>query len=210
MAQTSTTLSGAKDHFENITGTDISFTSSGGVYTISSTTTKLTGSSSFTGNNRAVVNDLITITGASESTNNKTFTVKSIVSETSFTVHEQTATEGAGASITLDHTGFVTEKAKGDGYYSQPDGVHTVTYRMVNLGDSTDDFRGTCKMQGSLATTPTEEDWFDITDTDVNSDLSTTTVSKNFTGNFVWVRAKVTTTNTDGNRSMINSILLNS
>ena len=65
-------------------------------------------------------------------------------------------------------------------------------------------------MQGSLATTPTEEDWFDIIGTTVTSDQSTTTSSVNFTGNFVWVRAKVTTTNSDGNRSMINSILLNS
>ena len=192
MAQTSTTLSGAKDHFENITGTDISFTSSSGVYTISSTTTKLTGSSSFTGNNRAVVNDLITITGASESTNNKTFTVKSIVSETSFTVHEQTATEGAGASITLDHTGFVTEKAKGDGYYSQPDGVHTIAYHVgATLND---DANISLKMQGSLATTPTEDDWFDISGTTINQDNidgSTLAFHANFTGNFVWVRAKV-------------------
>ena len=44
MAQTSTTLSGAKSHVTDISGTDISFTSSGGTHTISSTSTELTGS----------------------------------------------------------------------------------------------------------------------------------------------------------------------
>ena len=111
---------------------------------------------------------------------------------------------------TLDHTGFVTDKAKGDGYYSQPDGVHTVAYQVVNRGDSTDDFNGTIKMQGSLATTPTEDDWFDISNTTLTSDLSTTISSFNFTGNFVWVRAKIETTNSSGNGAMVSSILLNS
>ena len=133
------------------------------------------------------------------------------MSTTEFTVEEIVTTETADGSstITLDHSGFVTDKAKGDGYFSQPDGVHTVAYTFVNLGDSTDDFNGTAKMQGSLATTPTEDDYFDISGTTVTSDQSTTTVSVNFTGNFVWVRAKVETTNATGNPSMISSILLN-
>ena len=80
---------------------------------------------------------------------------------------------------------------------------------MVNLGDSTDDFLGTVKMQGSLASEPTEADYFDIDGTTLTSDQSTTISSFNFTGNFVWVRAKVQTTNTTSNPSMITSILLN-
>ena len=84
-----------------------------------------------------------------------------------------------------------------------------MAYQVVNLGDSTDDFLGTVKMQGSLATTPTEDDWFDITGTTLTSDQSTTIASYNFTGNFVWVRAKVETTNLTSNRSMITAILLN-
>ena len=64
-------------------------------------------------------------------------------------------------------------------------------------------------MQGSLATTPTEDDWFDIAGTTLTSDQSTTIASYNFTGNFVWVRAKVETTNTTSNPSMITAILLN-
>ena len=46
-------------------------------------------------------------------------------------------------------------------------------------------------MQGTLATTPTEDDWFDISGTTFTTDQSTTISSANFTGNFVWVRAKV-------------------
>ena len=203
MAQTSTTLSGAKSHITDITGTDISFTASGGTNTISSTSTTLTG------NGKLAVRDLVTVSGTTN--NNSTFTVKSIVSETEFTVEEIVTTESSDGSttVTLDHTGFVTDKAKGDGYFSQPDGVHTVAYQVVNLGDSTDDFNGTIKMQGSLATTPTEDDWFDISGTSYTSDQSTTNVSFNFTGNFVWVRAKVETTNTTGNPSMVTSLLLN-
>ena len=45
-------------------------------------------------------------------------------------------------------------------------------------------------MQASLATTPTEADWFDISGTTFTTDQSTTISSANFTGNFVWVRAK--------------------
>tara|TARA_Y100001970_G_C14032086_1_gene749185 strand:- start:259 stop:873 length:615 start_codon:yes stop_codon:yes gene_type:complete len=203
MAQTSTTLSGAKSHITDITGTDISFTASGGTNTISSTSTTLTG------NGKLAVRDLVTVSGTTN--NNSTFTVKSIVSETELTVEEIVTTESSDGSttVTLDHTGFVTDKAKGDGYFSQPDGVHTVAYQVVNLGDSTDDFNGTIKMQGSLATTPTEDDWFDISGTSYTSDQSTTNVSFNFTGNFVWVRAKVETTNTTGNPSMVTSLLLN-
>jgi hypothetical protein len=51
---------------------------------------------------------------------------------------------------------------------------------------------GAVKMQGSLATIPTESDWFDITETTFTTDQSTTIFSANFTGNFVWVRAKAT------------------
>jgi hypothetical protein len=100
-------------------------------------------------------------------------------------------TESAGASVSLAHTGFVTAKYQGDGYYSQIDGVHTVAYH-VSAGSVTaaNNFNGSIKMQGSLATTPTEDDWFDIANTTFTADTSTTVSAYNFTGNFVWVRAK--------------------
>jgi len=186
MAQTSTTLSGQKTHVPNISGSDISFTASGGTYTISSTSTVLTG------DGKLAVRDLITISGTS--LNNATFTVKSIVSTTEFTVEEVVTNENADGSTTktLDHTGFVTDKAKGDGYYSQTDGIHTVAYHpSATLND---DSTIGLVMQGSLATTPTEDDWFDIPGTSINQtnlDGSTLAFHANFTGNFVWVRAKV-------------------
>tara|TARA_Y100000114_G_scaffold120630_1_gene115647 strand:- start:11821 stop:12426 length:606 start_codon:yes stop_codon:yes gene_type:complete len=200
MAQTSTTLSGEKTHKADISGSDISFNATGSTYKITSTTTTL---------NNFEVRDLITVSGTVN--NNKTFTVKEVTDANNLVVEEIVTTETADGSstTTLDHTGFVTDKTKGDGYYSQPDGVHTVVYQVLNRGDSTDDFNGTVKMQGSLATTPTEDDFFDIADTTFTSDQSTTIATFNFTGNFVWVRAKVETTNASGNGAMVTSILFN-
>ncbi|OUU17827.1 MAG: hypothetical protein CBB97_21760 [Candidatus Endolissoclinum sp. TMED37] len=201
MAQTSTTLSGAKSHISDVTGADISFNATSGVYKITSTTTSL---------NNFQVRDLITVSGTTN--NNKTFTVKTVTDANELIVEEITTTENSDGSTTttLDHTGFVTDKAKGDGYYSQPDGVHTVAYQVVNRGDSTDDFIGSIRMQGSLATTPTEDDYFDISGTTYTSDQSTTIASFNFTGNYVWVRAKIETTNASGNGAMVSAIFLNS
>ena len=200
MAQTSTTLSGEKTHKADISGSDISFNATGSTYKITSTSTTL---------NNFEVRDLITVSGTVN--NNKTFTVKEVTDANNLVVEEIVTTETADGSstTTLDHTGFVTDKTKGDGYYSQPDGVHTVVYQVLNRGDSTDDFNGTVKMQGSLATTPTEDDFFDIADTIFTSDQSTTIATFNFTGNFVWVRAKVETTNASGNGAMVTSILFN-
>ena len=196
MAQTSTTLIASKAHITSVTGADISFTAASGVYTIKATSTTLTGSG------KLAVGDLITVTGASNSANNTTFTVSTVVSTLEITVAEVVTTETVGASITLDHVGFVSTKSKGDGYYSQPDGVHTVAYQVAS------DFNenATIKMQGTLATTPTEDDWFDIANTTFTSDGTTTTSSYNFTGNYVWVRSK-TQLLTAGT---VNSILLNS
>lgn len=175
MAQTSTTIRSATPHKSNITGTVISFTKTGTEYKIASsntTTTPLGNLAQF---------DLITVTGTTN--NNKTFTVKSATSS-QVIVEEEVTTEAAGASVTLDYVGFVTDKYQGDGYYSQVDGVHTVAYHVNNT------MTGSIKMQGSLATTPTEDDWFDISGTTFTADQSTLVDSKNFTGNFVWVRAK--------------------
>jgi hypothetical protein len=176
MAQSSTTISSQRDHKVNITGTDISFVAS--TKTISTTSTSLS---------NLALYDLVTVTGTSN--NNKTFTVASVASNgRSITVQETVVNETADGSttITIDYTGFVTAKFQGDGYYSQADGIHTVAYHVLST------LTGLIKMQGSLATTPTETDWFDITGTTFTTDQSTTIFSANFTGNFVWVRAKAT------------------
>ncbi len=190
MAQTSTTLLASKSHIANVSGTDISFTATGTTYKITSTTTSLSG---------FAVRDLITVTNTTN--NNSTFTVKTVTSANELIVEEIVTTETSDGSTEtfLDHTGFVSDKAKGDGYYSQPDGVHTVAYQ-VNAT-----LTGSIKMQGSLATSPTEDDWFDISGTTFTTDQSTTISTANFTGNFVWIRAKATSVTA----GTINSVLVN-
>ena len=195
MAQNSTTILAAKSHRADITGTVISFLQTGTEYKISSSDTT---SVTFNALNQF---DLITVSGTTS--NNKTFTVKSRSTDGDFIIVEEaitTETSDGSTTITIDTTGFVSDKFKGDGYYSQPDGVHTVSYKV----DAT--LTGAIKMQGSLATTPTEDDWFDISGSTFTADQSTTISSANFTGNFVWVRAKATSI-TDGS---ITQILLNS
>ena len=191
MAQTSTTLLASKSHIADVTGTDISFTATGTEYKITSTSTALNG---------FAVRDLITVSGTTN--NNSTFTVKTVTSANELIVEEIVTTETADGSTTttLDHTGFVSDKAKGDGYYSQPDGVHTVAYQVTAT------LTGSIKMQGSLATTPTEDDWFDVSGTTFATDQSTTISTANFTGNFVWVRAKATSVTA----GTISSVLINS
>ena len=61
-------------------------------------------------------------------------------------------------------------------------------------------------MQGTLAATPTEEDWFDISGATFTADQSTLIGSYNFTGNYVYVRTKATSVTA----GTITSILLNS
>jgi hypothetical protein len=184
MAQSSTTIRSTASHKATITGTVISFSQTGTEYKINSSNTTTHSLGSY------AQYDLITVSGSTN--NNNTFTVKSVATNGSYIIVEETVTtESAGVSVSLAHTGFVTAKYQGDGYYSQIDGVHTVAYH-VSAGSVTaaNNFNGSIKMQGSLATTPTEDDWFDIANTTFTADTSTAVAAYNFTGNFVWVRAK--------------------
>jgi len=90
---------------------------------------------------------------------------------------------------------YQSTPVKGDGYFGNSDGLHTVMYTY----DS--NFVGTITMQASLATSPVETDWFDIQEStrelassrsDYNN-MNVTVASDylNFTGNFVWVRGVV-------------------
>lgn len=100
-----------------------------------------------------------------------------------------TATDGSTV------TTVVGEAFKGDGYYGRSDGIHTVQYDYVGL-------TGDIIIQATLSTSPTDSDWFDVfTYTAVQE---TATKYSNFTGNFVYVRAKLSIT--DGT---VNSIRLN-
>ena len=178
MAQTSITLLGQKSLTVAVTGTTISF---------NATDKKIVDSANGLGNLKT--NNMVTVTNAGTASNNKDYTIATVASDGSFvTTHEATTTEGAGADISVTHSGFISANAKGDGYYSQPDGVHTVAYHFTDTVPAAT----TIKMQGSLVTIPTETDWFDIAGADVTPDLSTTSFTGNFTGNFVWVRVKIT------------------
>jgi hypothetical protein len=194
MAQTSTSILSDKNHKADKSGTIISFTKTGTEYKISSSDTATVSFGTYS------QYDLITVSGSAN--NNGTYTVKSVSSDNDYIIVEEevtTETSDGSSTITLDNTGFVSAKFQGDGYYSQPDGVHTVSYK-VNAT-----LTGSIKMQGTLATTPTEDDWFDIAGTTFTTDQSTTISSANFTGNFVWVRAKATSVTA----GTITEILLN-
>ena len=106
-------------------------------------------------------------------------------------------------SVFSNSATLTSGKVKGDAYFGQSDGLHTI---VIDLND----FIGTIKIQGSLETDPTATDWFDIDlnegqfsiDTtgliaDVLLDTLTYAVAEtsmkayNCTGNFVWLRADV-------------------
>jgi hypothetical protein len=83
-----------------------------------------------------------------------------------------------------------SEKRKGAGYHRLGDGLHTAVYTV-------NDFKGTIKLQGTLSLYPGDEDWFDIDNTEIGGDSSAIvgdegqnySISRNFTGNFMWIRA---------------------
>ena len=73
--------------------------------------------------------------------------------------------------------------------------INTVQYDYVGL-------TGTITIQATLATTPADADWFDVDTVTVANQTEVKYV--NFTGNFVYIRAKLVYT--DGT---VNSIRLN-
>ena len=114
------------------------------------------------------------------------------------TVSLLTTSVHSGGTQTLQ-----SEKAKGDAYFGQNDGLHTV---MIELNG----FIGTVKIQGSLETTPGDNDWFDlelgldgfsVDTTGKVASLSTKSLpytvaetsqkAYNSRGNFVWIRADI-------------------
>lgn len=82
-----------------------------------------------------------------------------------------------------------SDKQKGAGYNQRYGALHTA---MIVL----DEFKGSIKLQGTLELYPGEADWVDIVYDDAGTQLtaldSTPLVgaaTRNFTGNFVWIRA---------------------
>jgi hypothetical protein len=112
---------------------------------------------------------------------------------------------------------YYTEKVRGDGYYGNSDGFHTVQFQISN-------FVGRLEIEGTLAISPTSNDWATVglmspyvaVDTTglvsqvytsaIPYTTATTLISTyNFSGNYVWIRSKVSNF-TQGN---VNSIKYN-
>jgi hypothetical protein len=82
---------------------------------------------------------------------------------------------------------WYTNKYQGRGYFGYSDGLHTFSYKVTG-------FVGVIRVQATLATDPTEDDWFTIQDFAVG-DGSMPTTDNTYsiaTGNFVWIRIAVT------------------
>jgi hypothetical protein len=96
-------------------------------------------------------------------------------------VHGQAKAEYDGESLD-----WATAAYKGDGYYGYTDGLHTFSYKLTN-------FEGQFNIQASLATNPTEDDWFGATEYVGNeSEPFNGSGFMNVTGNFVWLRINIT------------------
>jgi len=106
---------------------------------------------------------------------------------------------------------YTGDKSRGDGFYGYSDGLHTVSFHV-------NDFTGRIWLQATLLDSPTEADWFNIalsTSTEyLQLDSSSITQGATFTGNFVYIRAKVDRTylvdqNYDTtNHGVVNKIVL--
>lgn len=112
---------------------------------------------------------------------------------------------------------YYTDKVRGDGYYGNSDGLHTVQFQISS-------FIGKLEIEGTLAISPTSNDWatvglaspyvaVDTTGLAAQVNISaipystaTTLISTyNFVGNYVWIRSKVS----DFTQGNINSIKYN-
>lgn len=81
-----------------------------------------------------------------------------------------------------------SDKKPGAGYSMRHSGIHTVQFQL-------DNFKGTLKLQGTLELYPGENDWIDL-DYDsglplysLDSTAKTVDEARNFTGNWLWIRA---------------------
>ena len=104
---------------------------------------------------------------------------------------------GNAISLPYGHASgnLTSSNVPADSYYGFTDGLHTVSI-------SLDGFTGSIALEGTLATTPTESDWFDVhTYTETSA---TGSKVANFTGNYVWIRAKLVYT-----AGSVTSIVLN-
>ena len=98
---------------------------------------------------------------------------------------------------------IVGPNTPGDSYYGFTDGLHTVAIYPNN-------YKGNVEIQATLAEKPTSSDWFNITlrnGTVAQYNLDGTVDAYTFTGNFIFLRARVTPEAT--NIGSVDKILLN-
>lgn len=97
----------------------------------------------------------------------------------------KSSTDANGHLLSFPHIGQPTT---GCGYLGQTDPFHTVSYA------TTGNFVGILKLQGSLANTPGDADWYDIDKTFLGNGITpiaNQTLLINFNGNHVWIRAVI-------------------
>ena len=92
-------------------------------------------------------------------------------------------------ATTADNSKYPEEqysaKSPAAGYYKNNNGVHTAVFEF-------DNFKGSIKIQATLELYPGDNDWFDVTGTEVGGDstvINSSATSYTFTGKFVWIRA---------------------
>jgi hypothetical protein len=92
-----------------------------------------------------------------------------------------------------DSTFSFSEKKPAAGYHLTRENTHTAIYNIT-------EFAGAIKLQGTLAIDPSDQDWFNINNTEFggnvdtlkigdSSILGTGVINTSFIGNFVWIRA---------------------
>ena len=113
--------------------------------------------------------------------------------------------DSAGATVSLPwsytNTAITSANVPADSYYGFSDGLHTVAFK----GNG---FTGSFALEATLATTPTENDWFRVPLSGSNAVSFTTFTGTNaytFTGNYVYIKALVF----NASAGSVESILLN-
>ena len=106
-----------------------------------------------------------------------------------------------------------SDSVRADSFYGFTDGLHTVAIYMNN-------FTGRLFIEGTLATVPTDNDWFSINIGNnvvdyMDATAHTGVIAKTFQGNFVYLRGRVdrsylsVTDNTNLAQGRILKVLLN-
>jgi hypothetical protein len=81
---------------------------------------------------------------------------------------------------------FSGDRQQAANYYGGFGGLQTIAFYLSA-------FQGRIQIEASLDSDPaTDESWFSISDTDSISQPLTDNFSRNITGSFVWIRARVT------------------